>query len=472
MRAPSRFNASTAHLDLGARFFQPVPAARFPRHDLRFRNQRWAQHVGLDDLSDAAWTDHFAKFIALPDSLPEPIALAYHGHQFRHYNPDLGDGRGFLFAQLRAPDDGRLLDLGTKGSGRTPWSRGGDGKLTLKGAVREILATEMLEALGVDTSKTFSVVETGEALTRGDEPSPTRSAVLVRLSHGHVRIGSFQRHAYHKDLDAIETLARHTAKHYLPDVDADAPVAELAVALVAQVVRNTATTAADWTAAGFVHGVLNTDNINITGESFDYGPWRFMDQMDPNFTAAYFDDLGLYAFGRQPEAVLWNVSRLAECFAPFAAEQDLSNALSGFDEAFNGALNTALTRRLGISGQDGKRLELGHRLFPAMAKAAVNGVKFEQVFFDCYGGHASARKGIAQKTYADTALENLVRDLATCAPADGVTPDHAYFQSGRPCTMLIDEVEHIWDAIAQNDDWSQLEEKLKSIKNMRGAYEL
>jgi uncharacterized protein YdiU (UPF0061 family) len=128
----------------------------------------------------------------LADNLPQPLALRYHGHQFGVYNPELGDGRGFLFAQLR-DGNGRLLDLGTKGSGQTPWSRQGDGRLTLKGAVREILATEMLEALGANTSKTFSVVETGESLWRGDEPSPTRSAVMVRLSHGHIRIGTFQR---------------------------------------------------------------------------------------------------------------------------------------------------------------------------------------------------------------------------------------------------------------------------------------
>jgi uncharacterized protein YdiU (UPF0061 family) len=121
-----------------------------------------------------------------------PLALRYHGHQFGVYNPDLGDGRGFTFAQMR-DGAGRLMDLGTKGSGQTPWSRRGDGRLTLKGAVREILATEMLEALGVNTSRTFSVIETGESLWRGDEPSPTRSAVLVRLSHGHIRIGTFQR---------------------------------------------------------------------------------------------------------------------------------------------------------------------------------------------------------------------------------------------------------------------------------------
>ena len=176
-------------LDLGPAFYDVVTAADFPKAIPRFFNHRWAERVGLGDV---AWEKHFARFEPLPGNLPEPLALRYHGHQFRHYNPDLGDGRGFLFAQLR-DNSGRLLDLGTKGSGTTPWSRDGDGRLTLKGAVREILATEMLEALGANTSKTFSVIETGEQLHRGDEPSPTRSAVLVRLSHGHIRIGTFQR---------------------------------------------------------------------------------------------------------------------------------------------------------------------------------------------------------------------------------------------------------------------------------------
>jgi AcrR family transcriptional regulator len=169
-------------LDLGPAFYDQVAAANFPQTIVRFRNNRAAGEVGLDGLSDADWVAHFGRFAPLPDSLETPLALRYHGHQFRVYNPDLGDGRGFLFAQLDAAC-GRLMDLGTKGSGTTPWSRAGDGRLTLKGAVREVLATEMLEALGVDTSRTLSVIETGEALERGDEPSPTRSAVLVRLSH-------------------------------------------------------------------------------------------------------------------------------------------------------------------------------------------------------------------------------------------------------------------------------------------------
>ena len=182
-----------------------VRPATFPRHLLRFRNRRWDAAVGLAGLSDDQWIRHFGHFDPLPGNLPEPLALRYHGHQFRSYNPELGDGRGFLFAQLRDAE-GRLLDLGTKGSGQTPWSRQGDGRLTLKGAVREILATEMLEALGVNTSKTFSVIETGEELWRGDEPSPTRSAVLVRLSHGHIRIGTFQRLAALQQREEMEQL--------------------------------------------------------------------------------------------------------------------------------------------------------------------------------------------------------------------------------------------------------------------------
>ena len=185
---------STAHAALGPEFYDLVQPASFPAHILRHRDQRAAATVGLDGLSDAVWLDHFGRFHPLPGSFEQPLALRYHGHQFRHYNPDLGDGRGFLFAQLM-DDRGRLMDLGTKGSGTTPWSRAGDGRLTLKGGVREVLASTMLEALGVDTSRSFSLIETGESLRRHDEPSPTRGAVLVRLSHSHIRIGSFQRFA-------------------------------------------------------------------------------------------------------------------------------------------------------------------------------------------------------------------------------------------------------------------------------------
>ncbi|HCB75642.1 MAG TPA: selenoprotein O, partial [Sphingomonas bacterium] len=267
---------------LGDAFYDRVEPARFPQSILRWRNDRAAAEVGLDTLADDEWLTRFARFEALPGSLSQPLALRYHGHQFRQYNPEIGDGRGFLYAQLR-DGDGRLMDLGTKGSGRTPWSRFGDGRLTLKGAVRELLATEMLQALGVPTSRTFSIVETGEALERNDEPSPTRGAVLTRLSHGHIRIGTFQRLAYLREAENMAALTDYCLHHfYGENAGPDAPAR-----LLGHVVERTATLAASYMAAGFVHGVLNTDNINISGESFDYGPWRFAPTWDSGFTAAY-----------------------------------------------------------------------------------------------------------------------------------------------------------------------------------------
>src|SRR5579859_4542236 len=161
-------------LTLGPEFYDEVSPASFPKCIPRFMNSDWATKIGLQ-FDKGSWSRHFCRFEPLSDNLTAPLALRYHGHQFRVYNPEIGDGRGFLFAQLR-DDRGRLLDFGTKGSGQTPYSRHADGRLTLKGCVREVLATEMLEALGVNTSKSFALFETGEALERGDEPSPTRSS--------------------------------------------------------------------------------------------------------------------------------------------------------------------------------------------------------------------------------------------------------------------------------------------------------
>ena len=184
----------------------------------------------------------------------------------------------------------RLLDLGTKGSGQTPYSRHADGRLTLKGGVREVLATEMLEALGVNTSKSFALFETGEALERGDEPSPTRSSVLTRLSHGHIRIGTFQRLAFFGEVENIKRLVRYCLENlYRRGRPADD--GENALRLFDLVSQATATLAASYLAAGFVHGVLNSDNINITGESFDYGPWRFTPDWDPELHRSLFRPL-------------------------------------------------------------------------------------------------------------------------------------------------------------------------------------
>ena len=448
---------SAAHATLGAAFFDPVEPARFPAHILRHRDDRWAARIGLDGLSDAEWVDHMARFRPIPGSLPEPLALRYHGHQFRHYNPDLGDGRGFLFAQLHDVQDGRLLDLGTKGSGRTPWSRGGDGRLTLKGGVREILATSMLEALGVYTSKSLSLVETGEALRRHDEPSPTRGAVLVRLSHSHIRIGSFQRLAATRDTENLGRLLDHVIRHYMPALWHDDP-AERTVAFMNEVVARCARLAAEWMAAGFVHGVLNTDNINVTGESFDYGPWRFLPHYDAQFTAAYFDENGLYAYGRQPDTLLWNLVRLAECLLPLAPQDALQAAIEAFPPAFLRELDSATLRRLGLApASEAQDRALSQAWWRWMSEGKA---PFEQAFFDVYAGRPPRTEAFAP-----------VQDLLDAyARAPGANPGHAYFGAAHPCTMLIDEVEALWAPIAERDDWAPLHAKLAHIEAMRVAY--
>ncbi len=468
MPVSKRFQPEIVHADLGDAFYDAVEPARFPEHLLRYRNQRAASSIGLDTLTDAEWIGHFGRFEPLPGSLPGPLALRYHGHQFRVYNADLGDGRGFLFAQCRDVDDGRLLDLGTKGSGQTPWSRRGDGRLTLKGGVREVLATEMLEALGVDTSKSFSLIETGEALWRGDEPSPTRSSVLVRLSHSNIRIGTFQRLLYHDAHDDILRLVDHAVRYYLPEA-ARETAGERVTAFLEAVGRRVAATGARWMLAGFVHGVLNTDNINITGESFDYGPWRFAPVLDPGFTAAYFDETGLYAFGRQPDTLLWNMTRLAECLLPFAPQAALQRVLEGFAAEFRARFAGAMLDRLGLeSAGEAADQELTGAVWRFLAETRM---PFERFFFDWRGGLESERRAGASpsaETYRSTAFAPVRSAFVVHAPRAGALA-HPYFDRAAPCTMLINEVETLWKPIAEADDWSAFEAKLAEINEMRAA---
>ena len=452
----------------GPPYSDRVEPASFPDHILRYRNQTWADKVGLNGLSDDQWLDHFGRFAPLPDNLEKPLALRYHGHQFQQYNSDIGDGRGFLFAQLR-DDQNRLLDLGTKGSGQTPYSRFGDGRLTLKGGVREILATQMLEALGVYTSKSFSLIETGEALTRNDEPSPTRSAVLVRLSHSHIRFGAFQRLAFEKNVDAIAALVEYCIEHFYPHLESQNAEARQ-LGFFQTVVSQTAKLAAQWMNAGFVHGVLNTDNMNVTGESFDYGPWRFAPTANAHFTAAYFDQTNLYAFGRQSGALAWNLARLGDCLTHLIEVDDLNECLQSYSPAYERAMCDALFQRLGLqrAGTDDSRFVADW--FTWLAESQV---PFEQAFFDWFGGTASSERAAnspASAFYKREDFQRVREQLLGFTPIGQERLTHEYFNAPSPCTMLIDEVEEIWDAIAQNDNWEIFESKLQAITGMGAAY--
>lgn len=417
-----------------AGFADVVSSADFPDAKLRFWNDNWAKRVGLGLLSDQEKAKYFLNFSSLPDGQPKPLAMRYHGHQFQHYNPDLGDGRGFLYGQVEDSMDRRLLDFGTKGSGQTPYSRAGDGRLTLKGAVREALATEMLEAHGVNTSKTFCFFETGERLTRNDEPSPTRAAVLTRLSHGHIRFGTFERLATLNDPQRMRDLVAYCCRSYFPSIDP-----RDGVQFFGEVVDRSAELAASWMISGFVHGVLNTDNMNITGESFDYGPWRFLPQYDPSFTAAYFDHSGLYAYGRQPHAVYWNLDRLAQALmTAFPYENSGSDAVRGFTEQlerfpqlFQRHSMDRFFQRIGkTKPSDHQEAE---RIFVSSFQEMANsGMGFEAFFEKFSEGRLGAGKRLQ--------------------------------------TVLIDEVEAIWSNIDQRDDWSAFNAKVEAIREQGRAF--
>lgn len=461
-------------LELGDEFYDPAQPARFPESQLRYWNEPLVHALGWSEefSSDAEKRLRFQEFKPFASSLPAPLALRYHGHQFTHYNPDLGDGRGFTYAQVLW--NGKLWDFGTKGSGTTPYSRRGDGRLTLKGAYRESLATELLDAMGVNTSRTWSFFETGEKLTRGDEPSPTRSAVLTRFSHSHVRIGTFQRLAYFKNEKAIETLLRYSARHLITELDPNESLDLLAVQFLKNVSHRLAHLTAQWMMAGFVHGVLNTDNLNITGESFDYGPYRFLPNYDPDFTAAYFDHQGLYAYGRQPHMVMWALQRLGESLEIAAPGLATEETLADFGEVFSDSIQHMFMHKLNLRSK-GQTDDVGllRTFFHFMETHPVG---FERTFFDFFrrtDGLEAWRLSPQNSLYVETpegqALTALISSFEIDSSARG---SHPALTRKDPVTLLIDEIESLWKPIDQKDDWGPYNKKLEEIRSLRALTDL
>jgi uncharacterized protein YdiU (UPF0061 family) len=315
----------------------------------------------------------------------------------------------------------------------------------------------MLEALGVNTSKSFALFETGEPLERGDEPSPTRSAVLTRLSHGHIRIGTFQRLAFFGQAENMTKLVRYCLENLYSEQSSDDDK-ENALRLFDLVSQTTATLAASYLGAGFVHGVLNSDNINVTGESFDYGPWRFTPKWDPEFTAAYFDHYGLYAFGRQPEAIHWDLAQLAGSLSLVTEAPPLSEMLAAWSDRFEEALVGAMLNRLGVARTEGER---DRELVAALVTALSSGAQtIDRIFFDWRGGRD---RGV--ELYPSDPF----RALAKALEGRQRPQSHRYWSDPEPCSMHIDEVEAIWSAIDESDDWQPFEDKVNAIRRMGDA---
>ena len=369
---------------LGHRFATEVPeialpwqAETAPNPRLLALNDTLAVELGLDP----TWLrspDGIGLLVgtALPADA-EPVAQGYAGHQFGGWVPRLGDGRALLLGEL-VDAEGRLRDLHLKGSGRTPFARGGDGLAAVGPMLREYVISEAMHALGIPTTRSLSVVATGRTVQRETELD---GAVLARVAASHLRVGSFQYVAAAGELEVLRRLADHAInRHYPAAADADNPY----VALLESVIAAQADLIAQWMLVGFIHGVMNTDNMTISGETIDYGPCAFMDTFDPKTVFSSIDSWGRYAYGNQPAIAVWNLTRFAEALLGLIDDDQeraialVTPPLQQFPALYTAAWSAGMRRKLGLSdavGDDAVQA-LGEELVELLAAERVDYTSF------------------------------------------------------------------------------------------------
>ncbi len=359
---PIRFDNSYARLP--ERFFARLPATPVAAPRLLKLNAALAAELGLDpaELASPAGVSALGGN-AVPEGA-EPIAQAYAGHQFGGFSPQLGDGRAILLGEVIRPDGARR-DIQLKGSGPTPWSRRGDGRAGLGPVLREYLISEAMAALGIPTTRSLAVVATGETVYR---ETPVPGAVLTRIAASHIRVGTFQYFAARGDDEAVSILAEYARARHHPA--ADGPLGLLRAVVAAQ-----ADLIARWMLVGFIHGVMNTDNTTISGETIDYGPCAFMDSYDPAMVLSSIDYGGRYAYANQPKMAHWNLCRLAEALLSIlpgdeAAQMEAAQAaLAEFAPAFHAAYLGGFSDKLGLPVRDD---ELTQELLRVMAEQGAD----------------------------------------------------------------------------------------------------
>jgi uncharacterized protein YdiU (UPF0061 family) len=356
---------------LPAHFFTRVDPTRVAAPRLIKFNHELAADLGLDlgDLDAAALAGIFSGnrsgFAA------EPIAMVYAGHQFGQFVPQLGDGRAILIGEVR-DRSGTRRDIQLKGSGRTPYSRSGDGRAVLGPVLREYLVSEAMHALGIPATRALAAVATGEVVYR-EQPLP--GAILTRVAAGHVRVGTFQFFAARGDVAAITSLADYVIERHYPDAAAAAnPYLELLNA----VIRAQAALVAGWMNVGFIHGVMNTDNMSVSGETIDFGPCAFMDGYDSMAVFSSIDTRGRYAYAHQPKAALWNLARLAETLLPLldpasdTAVRLANEAVAAFVPLFDACWLEGMRRKLGLVTPDPEDGDLSRGLLEVMQRSEAD----------------------------------------------------------------------------------------------------
>ena len=353
-------------------FFAPWEGAIAPAPKIVVFNTNLARELGLN--AKALNTPTGASILAgsaAPDGA-DPLAQAYAGHQFGHFSPQLGDGRALLLGEI-IDQNGHRRDLQLKGSGRTPFSRGGDGKAVLGPVLREYLMGEAMHALGIPTTRALAAVTTGEQIER-DGPKP--GAVLARVASSHLRVGTFQFFAARGEFDRVKQLADYAiARHYPELANHD----DKYVAFLSQVVKAQAALIARWMHVGFVHGVMNTDNMTISGETIDYGPCAFVDSYDPQAVFSSIDRQGRYAYGNQPGIAQWNLARLAETLVPIIDPGDRGNAIKLVTAEVGAAMEMYETlwlagtrKKIGLASDETGDAELIKTMFAMMERQDID----------------------------------------------------------------------------------------------------
>jgi uncharacterized protein YdiU (UPF0061 family) len=319
----------------------------------------------LIDLDPRAFADpEFAEIFSGHRPLAgfAPLAMVYAGHQFGVWAGQLGDGRALLIGQVRNRA-GELWDIQLKGSGKTPYSRFGDGRAVMRSCIREYLCSEAMAALDIPTSRSLALVATGERVLR-EHPEP--GAVLTRLARSHVRFGHFEHFHYQGKNAQVRLLADHAIAEYFPGMTGDY------AGWYREIVRRTAHMVAQWQAAGFAHGVMNTDNMSILGLTLDYGPFGFMEAYDPNFICNHTDEMGRYSFINQPAIAHWNLRALAVALSGLIGTDELVAALDIFEAEFSGRYRALMRAKLGLVGEDGDDDKLIGALLVLMARAGAD----------------------------------------------------------------------------------------------------
>jgi uncharacterized protein YdiU (UPF0061 family) len=464
---PVRIPFDNSYARLPERFYarrDPTPVAA---PQLVRVNRELADHLGID--ADELAGPEGVEILAgnrVPEGA-EPVALAYAGHQFGNFVPRLGDGRAILLGEV-VGRDGARRDIQLKGSGRTPFSRGGDGRAALGPVLREYLVSEAMAALGIPTTRTLAAVTTGEAVRR---ETALPGAVLTRVAASHVRVGTFQYFAARGDAEGVRLLADHVIARHYPDVaGAERPYQALLEAVVAR----QADLVARWLLVGFIHGVMNTDNTSVAGETIDYGPCAFMDAYDPATVFSSIDLGGRYAYGNQPRIAQWNLARLAETLLPLLGGDEESvlaaarEALSAFNPRFESAYLGGLRRKIGLSAAEREGdVELAQDLLKRMAE---NGADFTLTFRrlgDAAGagpekGDAAVRALFADPGAYDAWAERWRRRLAE--EPGGPEARDAAMRAVNPAVIPRNHlVEATLTAAVENRDFGPFEELLEAL---------